>query len=369
MENSLSPQELKTLLSRFPPFELSYEIVKHKTTSITVPPQEEGEWAFHIPIGRKYFAWFSFYGNKKGCFWLELNRDRIIHKAFFSESNAQTPLDIHYGTILYGTRVESGVNHVAAGAEPPRVRLGEPEPLRLVRGKPLEMIPKNPGDGLPSKEFVLVAEDIFYYKGNHVGSLYGMEKWSIIHEFLQSYTHPLFPINIPVIHLPGQPTEPMYPVHHTQIRHMYKTAPYTNWVTSERKPQPTEWVETEKPHFKSFKKPQYQTDTIFRVMANIGDDMYNLYAFGPNRSFVFYDYALIQDYETSKKMNTLFRHLRESPNLDYMEESDDEEDGEGDGVELKKSVLMKCRFHKKFKKWMPLEIVPERSRIIHIGQL
>ena len=322
MENSLSPPELKTLLSRFPPFELSYEIVKHKTTSITVPPQEEGEWAFHIPIGRKYFAWFSFYGNKKGCFWLELNRDRIIHKAFFSESNAQTPLDIHYGTILYGTRVES----------------------------------------------VLVAEDIFYYKGNHVGSLYGMEKWSIIYEFLQSYTHPLFPINIPVIHLPGQPTEPMYPVHHTQIRHMYKTAPYTNWVTSERKPQPTEWVETEKPHFKSFKKPQYQTDTIFRVMANIGDDMYNLYAFGPNRSFVFYDYALIQDYETSKKMNTLFRHLRESPNLDYMEESDDEEE-DGDGVELKKSVLMKCRFHKKFKKWMPLEIVPERSRIIHIGQL
>ena len=323
MEISLSPPELKTLLSRFPPFELSYEIVKHKTTSVTVPPQEEGEWAFHIPIGRKYFAWFSFFGNKKGCFWLELNRDRIIHKAFFHESNTQTPLDIHYGTILYGTRVES----------------------------------------------VLVAEDIFYYKGNHVGSLYGMEKWSIIHEFLQSYTHPLFPIQIPVMYLPGQPTDPIYPVHHIQIRHMFKTAPYTNWITAERKPQPTEWIETEKPHFKSFKKPQYQSDTIFRVMANIGDDMYNLYAFGPNRSFVFYDYALIQDYETSKKMNTLFRHFRETPNLDYMEESDDEEDGEGDGVELKKSVLMKCRFHKKFKKWIPLEIVPERSRIIHIGQL
>ena len=75
-----------------------------------------------------------------------------------------------------------GVNHVAAGAEPPRVRLGELEPLRLARDKPLEMIPKNyeylpfdtqrveyeyackdhralhlSGDGLPSKEF---GEDI-----------------------------------------------------------------------------------------------------------------------------------------------------------------------------------------------------------------
>lgn len=326
MEISLSPPELKTLLSRFPPFELSYEIVKHKTTSVTIPPQQEGEWAFHIPIGRKYFAWFSFWGNKKGCFWLELNRDRIIHKAFFHESNAQTPLDIHYGTILYGTRIES----------------------------------------------VLVAEDIFYYKGNHVGSLYGIEKWSILHEFLQSYTASLFHIQIPVMYLPGQPTEPTYPVHHTQIRHMYKTAPYTNWVTTERKPPPTEWVETEKPHFKSFKKPQYQNDTVFRVMANIGDDMYNLYAFGPNRSFVFYDYALIQDYETSKKMNTLFRHFHDRPNLDYMEESDDEEEegvGEEGKVDLKKTILMKCRFHKKFKKWMPLEIVPERSRIVHIGQL
>ena len=72
-------------------------------------------------------------------------------------------------------------------------------------------------------------------------------------------------------------------------------------------------------------------------------------------------------------MNGLFRKIRENKNIDYIEESDDEEDfqnlNEDKYVDLNKVLLIECVFNKKFKRWTPVRVVDKQSKIAHIGQL
>jgi hypothetical protein len=72
-------------------------------------------------------------------------------------------------------------------------------------------------------------------------------------------------------------------------------------------------------------------------------------------------------------MNSLFRNIRENKNLDYIEESDDEDDfqnmNEDKYVDMKKTVLIECIFDRKFKKWTPVQVVDKRSKVVHISQL
>jgi hypothetical protein len=72
-------------------------------------------------------------------------------------------------------------------------------------------------------------------------------------------------------------------------------------------------------------------------------------------------------------LNGIFRRIRENTNLDYIEESDDEEEFQNihpeKYVDLNKEVLMDCVFHPKFKRWVPLRIADERAKVIHISRL
>jgi hypothetical protein len=109
-------------------------------------------------------------------------------------------------------------------------------------------------------------------------------------------------------------------------------------------------------------KPQYRFPTVFRVIADVQYDIYHLYACGPNtqspntaqntyrkpstRNFVYYDVAYIPNYEKSVFMNGLFRNIRENRNLDYIEESDEDEDFENTRedkyVDLTKELYIEC---------------------------
>jgi hypothetical protein len=119
---------------------------------------------------------------------------------------------------------------------------------------------------------------------------------------------------------------------------------------------------------KRFKK----RDVIFKVRPDIQNDIYHLYCLnkkGVNEKGVeeFYEVAYIPDYKTSLFMNRLFRNIKENNNLDALEESDDEEDFENDRedrhVFLDREYLMLCSYHSKFKKWVPLRIVPNGSLV------
>lgn len=103
------------------------------------------------------------------------------------------------------------------------------------------------------------------------------------------------------------------------------------------------------PYHGNHTKPQYRLTTIFKVTADLQFDIYRLFAYGRNKSSVYYNVAYIPDYTTSVFMNNLFRKIKENKNLDAIEESDDDEDFENMDidkyVDLKKYVLMECRFH------------------------
>ena len=71
-------------------------------------------------------------------------------------------------------------------------------------------------------------------------------------------------------------------------------------------------------------------------------------------------------------MNKLFRKIKENDNLDYIEESDDEDDFQNiepdNYVNLQQSLQMECVFHNKFKGGIPKKTV-YKQRVVHISQL
>ena len=112
--------------------------------------------------------------------------------------------------------------------------------------------------------------------------------------------------------------------------------------------------------------------TNFLVKADLQADIYRLFAYGKNGKHVYYNTAYISNYRTSVFMNSLFRTVKENIHLDYIEESDDEDDFQNVDfdkyVDLQKTLLMECVFHHKFKRWMPLRVV-ETKNVVHIHQL
>ena len=82
--------------------------------------------------------------------------------------------------------------------------------------------------------------------------------------------------------------------------------------------------------------------------------------------------AGIPDYKNSIFMNGLFRNIRENKNLDYIEESDDEDDFENTQIDKyvdhEKELMVECTFHKRFKKWVPIKLAPGQM-IVHIHKL
>ena len=96
----------------------------------------------------------------------------------------------------------------------------------------------------------------------------------------------------------------------------------------------------------------------FIVKPDIQNDIYYLYTDNSNNEI--FDIAYIPDYKTSVMMNTLFRDIKENRNLDYLEESDDEEEfqnkKEDKFVFLDRSYNMICQYNHKFKKWYPIKV-------------
>jgi hypothetical protein len=122
-----------------------------------------------------------------------------------------------------------------------------------------------------------------------------------------------------------------------------------------------------------YNKPQYKYPTVFHVTADIQYDIYHLFAYGKDKALLYYNIAYIPNYKTSVFMNKIFRKIRENDNLDYIEESDDEDDfqnmDETKYVDLEKSVLIECVFNSKFKRWTPIRVVDKSNKVVHINQL
>lgn len=371
----LSYQQTNNLLkTQFPKIELSYETISHKK----VPDNYNVGLA--IPAGKKYFIWFTFHKNKNVCYLMELNKEKKIGTVI--KLNQCFHHSCSLGTVLYGTLV-------------PANQIAETDSYDA----PVQM---------HHKHQFFVIEDMFYYKGINTKEMVYAEKLQFINEFCDKLVVSKFQpddlsqetalknINV-TFALPGiwhaeknidefTPetllNDLAYQVHHIQYRDLNTISPYLN-ISQIKKSQAK--IECPMPKHLFMKptvnpgdwnKPQYKYPTVFLVGADIQYDIYHLYTWnvagvggggGENAKYAYYNVAYIPDYKTSVFMNGIFRKIRANQNLDYIEESEDEDGGAPQPdktVDLLKRVKIECTFHQKFKKWVPRRIVGERERVV-----
>jgi hypothetical protein len=347
----LSPNQISHLMKRFPEFELSYETISHKKVS------NEYNLAVAIPSGKKAYAWFTFHQDKDVCFFFDLNKDKKINKANLISTVFEPELS--YGTIVYGTIIVDEIT------------------------------------GLQW----FVVEDIHYYKGISMKKLTFGQKLDFIEEFMKNTARIfktkkeivfILPVmweielnnELPTV-IPDEISQTMaYTAHHIQYRTMNVIMPYLN-VFLNRKlnlaPAPAECKKQTSHIFDTvhismdFTKPQYRYPTIFQITADIQFDIYHLFAYGKNKRPTYYNVAYVPNYKSSVFLNGLFRNIRENKNLDYIEESDDEDDfqnmDEDKYVSLSKVLYMECIFNNKFKKWVPIKLVDTPYKVVHMNKL
>jgi hypothetical protein len=333
------------VLTRFPHFELSYETISHKKVS------EPYDVALAIPMGKKYYIWFSFEGKRNTCYLMEITRDKRIGK--ISELSLQFHHSMSLGTVMYGTIVSL----------------------------------------IDDTRQVFIIEDIFYYKGIAIKQHTFSEKLGAIDNIFSENlvsNNPTIAFALPVIWTDNIFDDAKnkryiencgYTVHHIQYRSLIQTMPYINMSAKPKTTisEPFAPVQMCEPTFYgivpsfSYSKPQYKNPTVFLIRADIQFDIYHLFAYGENKTQVYCGLAGIPDYNKSIFMNGIFRNIRENSNLDYIEESDDDEDFEDTRldkyVDSEKTVLMECVFDKKFKKWVPVKIVHNGNPVVHIHRL
>jgi len=337
--NCLTSTQSHHLLNRFPKIELSYETIPHKKVS------NKYNVCIGIPCGIKCYAWFTFFGEEDVCFIMEINKERKINKISYVVLDVKKIHPLCIGTLLYGTLIDDN----------------------------------------------FIIEDVFFYKGIHMQGLYYGEKLGFL-EKLFTRDNPAISISfhLPVIWTLNNTTDyecvydipstysEKYPIHHIQYRCLSDIAPYLNvYPVKKGFGQPIQHnnisIEIYTPYRADFSKPQYRQVAIFKVMADLQFDVYNLFCYGRNKSCVYYNVAYIPNYKTSVFMNKIFRKIKENDNLDAIEESDDEDDFENieydKYVDLKKHVFMECKFNIKFKKWVPIRVVLPEQKVIHISML
>lgn len=346
----LSPQ-IKYTLSRFPRFELSYETISHTKVYSTY------DIGMAIPHGKKGYLWFTFNKYHDVCYLFELNREKKIIKG--NRINVRFEKTLSVGTVLYGTILTDDTGAATS----------------------------------------FIIEDITFYKGIPMDTARQVDKMCILTKLFSNITEPnnnnirimlpaiwqntctnadiAYPDNLPDIFRDNLP----YYVHHIQYRSSAEKVPFIN-ISIARKgvvvSLPTQQVTYKHvpeyvPIKIAFTKHQYKYPATFHVIADLQYDIYHLFAFGKNNQRIYYNVAYIPNYATSVFMNGLFRNIRENQNLDYIEESDDEDDFQNLNVDKyvnpNKYLLIECIFDRKFKKWIPVRVVDNRSKVVHISQL
>ena len=349
--NIITSDETYEIMKRFPTFELSYETIPHKKVSFNY------NICLTVFQGKKGYIWYTFYDEYDVCFFMELNREKKVYKMKMVKNEFDRKLSL--GTIFYGTLVE-----------------------------------------IDGKKPIFVIEDILFYKGITMKNMMFDTKLGFLERYFQKdlssnhQTNNELLIVLPVMWYIHETTDyeckykipdiyksliTKFSVHHIQYRCLSETSPYMNVFNenvftnaNSKKEQIHKPIQNTKMIIENFNKPQFKMSTVFLVSADIQFDIYHLFVYGKGSKQVYYNVAYIPNYKTSVFMNKIFRKIRENDNLDYIEESEDEEDFENTAedkyVDLQKMVMMECLFSNKYKKWIPKKIV-YGQKVVHISQL
>lgn len=288
------------LLQRFPNYQFKNNVVRHSYDIISF-----------TPVGRKAFLWFTIgLGDKPACYLLYTSSNR---QQIFTVDEVVARFDdriMRYGdTILFGTMVKSKDIVMPMGAT------------------------------AQNNQSVFVAEDIMMWRGDNMSIDYTvrlafladtLNKYLANTKFSLSFAE--FRVMMPV--LTGKRVIPRN-IGYT----VYNILNYTEkGVRVVKDVLPNECVV-----MSITAKPEEDT---YDVVDNMGRYVGN---------------AAVQSYKTSMWLNGIFRNIRENGNLDYLEESENEDEFQNmaDDKFIKRSepVKFKCEFNQKFKKWAPIELV------------
>ena len=318
----LSLQEKTYLLERLPEFELSYDSILHRKVYADV--------FVVIPKGKKALLWFTYWKGQNVCFVLTLNeRGNICDVANYPVCFDS---ELSLSTLLYGTIFDvNGLKH-------------------------------------------FTCENVYYYKGYFTGHYNLRNKLALFRELFTYYIKQVaYTNNFLIIGLPIMKTN------FQEALNVANDLPYQTYgiqmhILNKYKSEGIYINKQHAPHHEAY----------FIVKATLQNDIYELYTGGadasasgisrgaahplpPTKSATAYGVAMIPSYKSSVMMNSLFRTIKENANLDLLEESDDEEEfenrNENKFVDLDKTIIMKCVFLKRFRKWQPIEMITDKSKI------
>jgi|LakMenEpi03Aug12_release.lakeMendotaPanAssembly.Ray.scaffolds.fasta_scaffold234628_2 hypothetical protein len=316
----LTQEDKQTILRDFPDIKLSYETIAHKKVY-------NSDLIIAIPCGVKCFAWFTTFNDKYVCILFELENNKKKEIKNIRIINTCFSKSLCYGTIFYGTFF----NHI-------------------------------------NNNFFSI-EDIFLYKNKDLSGDNWINKFNKIAYILKndikqlSYNNNFTVFGLPVMASSNDTltnilgTDIKYKIHRIHYyqsnkNNSYLILPFESFMKIKTKEiKDVQRVE---------RIPKY---IVLEVKPDIQNDIYNLYS----QNNIYCGTACIPDYKTSIMMNKLFRNIKENEDLDKLEESDDEDEFENPNVDkfvyLEKSFKMKCQYNKRFKKWVPIEVVKNETVI------
>jgi hypothetical protein len=299
----LENKDKNILIERFPEIELSYEKISHNKVSFY-------DFCLCIPQGKKCFLWFTYLYDKNVCLTVEMNKFNHIEN--INIEICQYSKDLSLGTIFYGTIIFYNNNKV------------------------------------------FCCEDIIFYKNENIYNHSYSKKLSLINTIFKNeinqsvYTNREMIVSIPIItnkkeSLLEQIRYLPYDVYNIQFRSFKNNRVFNTPYNSSKN-----------------KAPRLN----FKVKSRIESDIYELYCY-ENNNFTFYDIAFVPDYKTSVYMNNIFRNIRENRNLDYLEESDDEENFQNIDIDkyvdlnIEKNIT--CEYNFRHRKWVPIRLCKDRK--------
>ena len=339
------------ILHRFPAFELSYETFAHKK----VPPIYN--ICLSIPTGKKQLIWFTFDNEDDIAILIDINKSHQIVKTTRINVPAITT-ETYYGTLLYGTMVPTGDRNVFVIEDLCHYRGRNVK--YLLFGEKLTYLQKLFVKDLPEQ---VLSDD-------HVTNNYDDNDRVILALPYMRVTNDADLDSLPFYESMTKPAK--YVTHHIQFRSSSTVAPYLNHIYKKPQPvaEPSTTVLVPRTDVNP-RLPAYSKNAVFRVVADIRDDVYHMFAYSGSNP-VYVNVAYIGTREQSKYMNSLFRKIKENVNIDYGEESDDEEtfqDMRVDKyVDLAREHMVECAFNRKFRMWEPIRKV-ETKHYIHIAEL
>jgi hypothetical protein len=355
--NNLHDINIHSILKKFPSFDLPYQKnIFNKVNNI--------DYILAIPKGIKCFLWFTNFNNNPTYFLLELHENKKIknihqEKIYFKNPNINifSNWTLGYGTIFYGTKfyLPNIQNHT-----------------------------------------FFTIEDVIFFQGKKVNCFFP-EKLSMIKLFLEnvhssSFTKEedsqYFNIGLPIFSKKGNEfdylvSKSLYKISHLQYKFTNKFD-ILNWnINKLNNNQNTDNDKNIQNNITNVNnnnnyKNNNNNKIVFKVIPDIQNDIYHLYTSelleGSNTyTDLYYDIALIPNFETSKLMNQLFRKIKENDNLDTLEESDDEDEFQNNQpdkfVFLNKHLNMECKYNSKFNKWYPIKVADDTDSIVFLDKI